>query len=154
MEFSRKTFDAQPYLYVARECAFDGPEIAKAMASGFADVFGFVAQHNITPLSMPMTAYLGMDPKLLRFRSGVMVSAEDASKAAAPVNSATLPAGDAMHATHKGAYTTLNQTHKAMWAHMEAHNITATMPIWEIYADDPEKVAEANLKTEIYCAIT
>jgi len=63
MEFTRQTLPAQHYLYVTRECPY-GPEIAEAMGSGFAEVFGFVAENGITPLSMPMSVYHGMDPNM------------------------------------------------------------------------------------------
>lgn len=153
MEFIRKTFDAQPYLYVDRECPYDGPKIAEAMGSAFGEMFGFAAQQGITPRSMPMSVYMEMDPAMLRFRGGFLVSAEDAGKASGEVKADTLPAGDAMHALHVGPYMNLNQSHKALWNHMEQTGIPGTMPVWEIYVDDPGEVSEETLRTEIYRAI-
>lgn len=152
MEFTRKTFESQHYIYVDRECPY-GPEIAQAMGSAFGEVFGFVAEQGITPLSQPMSIYLGMDPEILRFRGAVMVSAEDAKKAKGNVKADQIPAGDAMTATHVGSYSNMNETHGAMWKYMEAEGIKGTMPVWEIYVDDPGEVAEENLRTEIHCAI-
>ncbi len=152
MEFTRKTQPEQPYIYVDRECGY-GPEIAEAMGSAFGDVFGFVGQFNVTPLSMPMSLYLGMDPEVLRFRGGVMVSAEDAAKAREPIKADTLPAGDVMMTTHVGPYDSMNQTHQALWRHMETEGIPGAFPIWEIYVDDPDNTAPEALRTEIYRAI-
>lgn len=152
MDFLRKTLVTQHYLYVDRECPY-GPEIANAMGSAFGEVFTFNAQHGITPLSMPMTVYLEKDPNVLRFRGGVIVSAEDAAKAAGNLKTDTLPAGDVITATHVGPYDSLNQTHQAMWRHMEEHAIAGNMPIWEIYVDDPGDTAPEVLRTEIYHAL-
>lgn len=149
MTFTRKTVPEQHYLYVDRKCPY-GPEIAKAMGSGFAAVFGHVGGHGITPQSMPMSIYLGMDPEILRFRAGVMVSAEDATKTGGEVKADTLPAGEAMTTTHVGSYDKMNETHQALWQHMEAENIPAKMPVWEIYIDDPDDTPEDKLRTEIY----
>ena len=107
----------------------------------------------IVPLSMPMSVYIDMDPKILRFRGGVMVASEDAAQASGTLNAATLPAGEAMHVMHVGPYDNLGDTHKAMWDHMKTQGINGTMPVWEIYVDEPGVVAPDALRTEIYCAI-
>ena len=152
MDYIRKTLPDQHYIYVDKEVPY-GPEISDAMGSAFAEVFGFVEQNGIVPLSMPMSVYIDMDPKILRVRGGVMVASEDAAKASGTINAATLPAGEAMHVMHVGPYDNLGDTHKAMWDHMKTQGINGTMPVWEIYVDEPGVVAPDALRTEIYCAI-
>lgn len=149
MEFTRKSLPERHYLYVEKECGY-GPEIAEAMGAGFGAVFGFAGSKGITPLSMPMSLYFGMDPEVLRFRSAVIVSAEDAAKAADGISAGTLPAGDVMTTTHVGAYDAMNQTHQALWAHMEAEGIAGAFPIWEEYIDDPGDTAPEALRTAIF----
>ena len=153
MTFERKTLDAQPYIFVEGECPYDGEKIAEAMGTAFGQVFGFVGQKGITPQSAPITVYLAMDPSMLRFRSGVMVSAEDAEKISGAVLADTLPAGDAMTVQHVGPYAKMNETHQALWSYMEAEGIEGAMPVWEVYIDDPEETDAAELRTEIYRAI-
>lgn len=152
MDFTRKTLSDQPYIYVDRECPF-GPEIADVMGSAFGEVFAFIGQAGLTPLSMPMSVYIGMDPKVLRFRGGVAVSAEDAAKAAGAIKSDVLPIGDVMHVIDTGPYDGQSATHKALWSHMEAEGIAGTMPAWEVYIDDPGDTAPKALRTEIFCTI-
>lgn len=152
MEFTRKTLEPQHYIYVDRECPY-GPEIAKAMESGFGEVFTFVGTQGLKPLSMPMSVYLEMDPTMLRFRAGVIVSAEDATKASGNIKSDQLPSGDIMTATHTGPYDQMSDSHQAMWKHMEAEGIPAAMPVWEIYVDDPGQVPANQLRTDLYRAI-
>lgn len=152
MAFKRIERAAQPYIYVDKECAY-GPGIAAAMGEAFGTVFGFVEAAGLSPVSMPMTVYLGMDPEVLRFRGGVMVSAEDAEKAEGEIKADLLPGGAAMQALHVGPYDRLNETHQAMWRHMEEAGIPAAMPVWEVYIDDPGAVAPEVLRTEVYRAI-
>lgn len=151
MEFTRTNLPEQHYIYVDRECAY-GPEIAQAMGSAFGEVFGAIGPLGITPLSMPISVYTGMDPKILRFRGGVIVSAEDAAKVSGPIRSDVLPT-DVVTATHVGPYDTLNVTHEALWSHMEQQGIPATMPVWEVYVDDPDKVSPDAIRTEVYRAV-
>lgn len=152
MEFERVVLEEEPYIYVDKEVPY-GPEIAQAMGAAFGEVFTFATKQGLTPLSAPMSVYVGMDPKILRFRGGVKVSANDAKKVTGPIKADALPAGPVMMGVHKGPYQNLNQSHGAMWDHMKAKDIPGTFPIWEIYIDDPGEVAEDNLRTEIYRAI-
>ena len=149
MDFKRVTLPEQHYVYVERECPY-GPEIAEAMGSAFGEVFSFVGDNGLTALAMPMSVYLGMDPTVLRFRGGVIVSAEDAKKVEGNIKADVLPAGEAMTVTHRGPYAEMNQTHQALWKHMEDAGIPGEMPIWEIYVDDPDHVPEVACRTEIY----
>jgi len=152
MSFEKKSLPAQSYIYVEREVPY-GPEIGPAMGSAFGEVFGFVGQNGLTPLAMPMSVYTGMDPKILRFQGGVIVSADDAAKASGNIKAGELPAGDVLTTTHIGAYENLSETHKAMWAHIAENGMEVAMPIWEIYVDDPETVAPEDVRTEVFCAL-
>lgn len=150
MEFQRKTLSEQHYLYVTREAAFTGTEIADAMGSGFGEVFGFVQQHGIEAQSMPISLYTDMPngPKMV-FRCAVFVSAEDAKKAAGSVTTDTIPAGEVVTGTHVGPYANLNVSHNALWAFCDEQGLTKTMPVWEEYVDDPTTVSEDACRTQI-----
>ena len=155
MNIERKTLPEQHYLYVDRVSSLSGAEIGAAMASGFGEVFGFAAQKGIKPLAMPMSVYLEMPSgSQMAFRTGVLVSAEDAKRAEGQVKAGTMPAGDVCMTTHVGPYASLNQTHKALWDELSAQGISKAMPVWEIYIDDPQSTPEEKLRTEIYRAIS
>lgn len=153
MTIVRKTLPAQHYLYVDRAAAFTAQSIGEAMASGFGEVFGFVQKQGIKPLSMPMAIYLEMPGDTMRFRAGVFISAEDKDRAEGAIKSGVLPAGDVFTTTHVGPYASLNQSHKALWAHMEQQGVSKAMPVWEVYIDDPGSTPEQQLRTEIYRAV-
>ncbi len=153
MNIERKTLPEQHYIYVDRECGFDPKGIGDAMTSGFGEVFGFAQGKGIAPLAMPMSVYMEMPGDKLRFRAGVLVSADDAGKAEGAVKSAVMPAGDVLTATHVGPYASLNQSHKALWDYAESHGLPKAMPVWEIYVDDPTQTPEAELRTEIFRAL-
>lgn len=155
MEFTRKMLPEQHYLYVDREVSLQDPAaIGGAMGSAFGEVFGFGGSNGVTPLSMPMTLYLDMPTDgMMRFRGGVFVSREDASKAGADVKAGVIPAGDVMMTTHVGPYSHLNVSHRALWDHIESQGLSKAMPVWEVYVDDPTQVPESECRTEIFRAI-
>jgi effector-binding domain-containing protein len=153
MTIERKSLPQQYYLYVDRAPSFTPKEIGDAMASGFAAVFGFVQKKGITPLSMPMAVYMDMPSGgTMPFRAGVFVRADDAGRAEGEVKSGVMPAGEAYTTTHVGPYANLNQTHKALWDHMDGEGAAKGMPVWEIYVDDPGNTPETNLRTQIFRA--
>ena len=153
MEFERRTFDAQPYVYVEGESTYEPQAMADAMSTAFGKIFGLVGAAGIEPLSTPINVYLGMDPDLLRFRAGFLVSDADAARASGEMLADTLPAGDAMAGLHVGPYENMHVSHKAMWDHMAAEGIEGAMPVWEIYVDEPGTVPPEEMRTEIYRAI-
>ena len=154
MTIERKTLTEQHYLYVDRECAFDPKAIGDAMSSGFGEVFGFAGSNDIAPLSMPMSVYMEMPSDKLKFRAGVMVSAEDAARATGGnVKAGVIAAGEVLTTTHVGPYATLNQSHKALWDYADAKKLPKAMPVWEVYVDDPTTKPAAEIRTEIFRAI-
>jgi len=149
MDVERRQLGPQHYVYVDVVTPMDA--IGEAMGPAFAKVFGHLAEAGITPRSMPMSVYSGMsDP--LRFRVGAIVSDVDAARAASPLAADILPS-EALFTTHVGPYSELGQTHQALWSYMEDESIPALMPVWEIYVDDPGRVEEGALRTEIYRAL-
>ncbi len=151
MDITRKSLPEQHYLYVDREASFSKNEVAGAMASGFGEVFGFTQGAGIQPLTMPCSIYLEKPSgDTMRFRAAVFVSAEDAARAEGNVRADVMPACEVLTATHVGAYTTMHETHKAMWDHAEKEGLAKTVPAWEIYVDDPTTKPEAEVRTEIF----
>lgn len=150
MNIEKKILDEQHYLYVDRECAFEPQSISEAMGSGFGEVFGFAGQHAITPRSMPMSLYVEMPSDKLRFRAGMLVSAEDAARSEGDVKAGLIPAGEALTATHVGPYSSLSQSHRALWDYADAEGLIKAFPVWEIFVDDPQETKEDELRTEIF----
>lgn len=152
MKFESKTLADQPYLYVERTCEY--ADMAQTMGEAFGTVFAATKTQGITPQSQPMSVYTAMPGESgVTFRGAVMISAEDAAKASGDVQVGTLPAGNAMHTVHTGAYSGLGNTHKQLWSHIKENGLTGTMPVWEVYLDDPGATPEGELRTAIYCAL-
>ena len=155
MTIERKKLPEHNYIYVDRDAnMMDGGAIAAAMGSGFAAIWNFREENGITALSQPTTLYIEMPSgPQMAFRAAIFVSAEDAAKAAGEVKADKIRAGDAYTSIHVGPYASLNVSHKALWDKMDADGAVKTMPVWEIYIDDPTTVDEDKLRTEIYRAI-
>ena len=154
MEFRRVELPEQHYLFVERTATYDGSSIAEAMSSGFGEITRFAQQNGIERLTMPSAVYVDMPgPNGMTFRAAIFVKAEDAAKAGGDIKAGIIQAGEVYTATHSGSYANLNQSHNALWEQMDTDGALKAMPIWEIYADDPTLVHEAECRTEIFRAI-
>lgn len=151
MEYESRDLPGQTYVYVDRDCAMDGAEIAKAMESGFGEVFGALGKAGVAGVSMPISVYPEMPSGgAMKFRAGVMVAPEDAERTG--LASDVLPRR-AVTTTHVGPYAEMNRTHDALWTRMKEDGVAGGFPIWEVYVDDPGEVAPEALRTEIYCTL-
>ncbi|MEM6470838.1 MAG: GyrI-like domain-containing protein [Planctomycetota bacterium] len=154
MDIQRVSRPEQHYLYVERTATYEGSSIAEAMGSGFGEVTGFAKQYGIECLSMPCSIYVEMPgPTGMAFRAAIFVTAEDAAKAEGDIKAGSIAAGEAYTATHRGSYASMDQSHNAVWERMDSDGVTKSMPIWEIYADDPTLVPEAECRTEVFRAV-
>ncbi|MEO0467198.1 MAG: GyrI-like domain-containing protein [Pseudomonadota bacterium] len=150
MEIERVTLPEQAYIYVERTTQM-GPQIADAMGSGFGEIYSFTEQKGIQRLAMPMAVYVDMpQDNQMTMRLGFFVSVADAEKAEGAVKSAVITAGDAVKAVHVGPYSSLNETHQAVWGHFATLGAKHAMPVWEIYVDDPTTMPEAEVKTQVF----
>lgn len=151
MTIERVSLPDQHYLYVEGEAGADGSGIAEAMGKGFGEVYTFVAEHGIKPVSMPSAIYVEMpSPAGMFFRLGFFVDAVDAASASGNVKAGVIAAGDAFKAIHTGPYDELNKTHDAIWTQMDSVGVERGRPVWEIYVDDPMETDPDQLRTEVF----
>ena len=151
MTIEDREFDTQHYVYVEGNAPMmDGEAIANAMGMAFGSAFKGIETHAMTAQSAPICVYADMPGAEMTFRAGFLVSPEDAAKASGDLKAGELPAGKALHKMHIGPYATMNQSHQAMWDEVKSRGMTPSMPVWEIYIDDPSETAPDSLRTEIY----
>ncbi|MEL7547881.1 MAG: GyrI-like domain-containing protein [Pseudomonadota bacterium] len=154
MSIERIQLPDQHYLYVDREAAADGSDIADAMGSGFGEVFAFVDQHGIETLSMPAAIYVDMpSPDGMFFRLGFFIKPADVAAAAGTIKAGIIPQGETYKAVHVGPYPQLHQTHQAIWKQMDDDGVERGRPVWEVYIDDPMETEPASLRTEVFRAV-
>ncbi|MEQ1754562.1 MAG: SRPBCC family protein [Micropepsaceae bacterium] len=62
-------------------------------------------------------------------------------------------AGRAIKVTHKGGYSTLQQSYDRLHAYAKANNLKEKPILWEEYVGDPAETADDALLTNVYIAI-
>ena len=152
-EFTITEVAARPYIYVDRLTSMDPAEISAAMDDAYTTITAAMQAVGIEPEGPPVAVYYDYDPGKLSFRAGVFVSAADAARVGAPVKSDETPAGRMLRFVHKGPYATLRVSYGEMMRYMEDRGLKLGVPSWEVYLNDPDRVPEAELLTEVYCML-
>ncbi len=149
-----ETLAARPYLYVGRELtSFDGATIAEAMNTAFSTLFSFIGKAGLAPVGPPMTIYPEMPGTEMRFRCAIEIGQSGSGVAGGEVEAGVIPGGRAVMRLHNGAYANLHKSHQALWKDIEDAGLEPDMPIWEVYLDDPQRVPEEKLRTEVWRAV-
>ncbi len=152
-EFKLIDVTETPYLYVERTSSWDPAQVAVAMGKAFQDVWAFMQANAIAPAGGALSVYYTYSPESVTFRGGFVIAPENMPKAQGEVMADVTPAGRVLHFTHKGSYASLRNDYNAMMPWMEKQGLKMAAPTWEVYMNDPERVPEEELLTEVYVAL-
>jgi effector-binding domain-containing protein len=141
------------YLYNERSCSMDPSDISQNMGVAFQNVLDFITKNDIVAVGKPLSVYYTYDETVMTFQAGFLVSAEDASKAEGEVKTGVLPAGKVLNFIHRGPYAKLRVSYGEMMRYLEEKGLAVGVPTWEVYLNEPDKVPEEKLETDIYVTL-
>lgn len=155
MQVETVVIKSQPMLYVTRSASMAPEEISAVVQEASVAIGAFIGRTEITPAGPPLAVYRDWDSAAgkMKIDIGFPVTAPDAAKADGEVKSGETPAGKALKTIHRGRYAMLRDTYRALEAHMEEAGLAMPPLAWEVYINDPDKVPEAELLTEIYMPV-
>lgn len=122
---------------------------------GFGRLYGWIAQHGLTPAGMPAAAYLTIPSEVPEELSRWELWAPVASGPAAlppdeeGVGIKHVPAMLAISTMHIGPYETVEPTYREIWAFMAAEGYARAGPPVERYYSDPAQAPPEKYRTEI-----
>jgi effector-binding domain-containing protein len=152
MQIETVEVKAQPMLYVSRSAGMARDEMSAVMQEAFGAIGAFIGRTGIAPAGPPFALYRDWDSATgkMTVDVGFPVTPGDAGKAEGEVRSGKTPAGRALKTVHRGSYATLRDTHAALQAHIKEAGLAMPRQSWEVYLNEPDKVPEAELFTEVY----
>jgi AraC family transcriptional regulator len=138
---------AQPALFIRRRVARD--EIARALGECFGAVSLHAQKEGLAFGGPPFARYADSGPGLLTIEAGFSLAA--AAPGHGEIESGTLSGGPVVMAVHAGAYDGLPRTFAAIERYLDANDLTASGPPWELYVTDPgDHPDPADWRTEVY----
>lgn len=123
-------------------------QIGAAMSEAFPRIHHAVVSAGMEPAGMPLARYYDFGEESTTFECAIPVPSPFA--AAGGVEPGVVGGGKAAFALHVGPYETIGETWAAIMAWVQEQGRAPAGPTWEVYIDDPQKVAPDQLKTELY----
>jgi effector-binding domain-containing protein len=120
------------------------PEMLKKVDAYFAEI-------GKKPTEPPYVAYYNDDMDNLDVEIGYITTEKLQSKG--DVKSGTIGGGKGVSCMYTGSYSTLYKGHEAAHNYVAANGYQHAGTAYEIYIDDPDKVAESELKTQVVVMI-
>jgi len=142
-----------PYLYVTKSCSMAPEAVGAAMSEAFQAVWMYMQQAAIAPKGPALSVYYTYQEDRLTFRAGFVVAKDDLARAGGDISGDVTPAGEVLHFTHKGPYSTLRDNYALMMAHIDDSGRSVSAPTWELYINDPAQTPAEDLLTEVYCSL-
>jgi effector-binding domain-containing protein len=141
--------------YVEASTPKDDQAMAKAMGQAYEQVMKFVATQKLTTTAPPVSVNTKADDTGYTFQAGVPVDRlpEKPIPTDSPVQIRQSYAGKALKVVHKGAYRDMSKTYDQLLAYTAANGLEQAGFPWDEYVNDPQKVPEAELVTQIYLPI-
>ena len=152
--------ESKPLLMVTETAAANSAAITQAYADGFGKIGKLMAKNKLTQAGAP----LGMDRDAsagnYSFDAGIPVAAAGGASLPneAPANADGVKlgqsyAGKALKTTHVGDYDKLSDSYDKLRAFMAAHGYQAKGAASYWFVDDPGKLPQEKVRTEIYAPI-
>jgi effector-binding domain-containing protein/uncharacterized protein YndB with AHSA1/START domain len=141
--------------YVEASTTKDEQALAKAMGDAYGKVMAFVAAQKLNPTAAPVSVNTKWDDTGYAFEAGIPVDRlPDAPiPTDSPVKIKQSYAGKALKVVHRGSYREMGKTYEQLMAYTEANGLEKAGFPWDEYVNDPQKVPEAELVTQIYLPI-
>jgi effector-binding domain-containing protein len=146
----------QPAVSIRVTLPMENLDLGALYGKSFPLVAQTVGEHGGVPAGAPFGLYHQWGPDLVDVEVGFPVagpvdglpSLADADPGA-PGNS-SLPGGRVVAATHRGPYSRLADFNAQLHSWIEAEGLEIAGGLWESYIDDPGKVPESEVRTEIF----
>jgi effector-binding domain-containing protein len=152
MSMDIQTIEAasRPMIYVSRLAKMEPAAIGHTIGEAFAALGAAINDHGIAPVDAPVAVYRQAEDGNVAIDVGFPVEKESVQKVRGEVKSGVTPSGKALKAIHRGPYDDVGKTYAALYAHLKQRRMPMPPVSWEVYVNDPQKVAPKDLVTEVY----
>ncbi len=147
--FSIETVDAQNVLYISA-AGNTNDDMSVVMGEAYAKVTGFMAANGINFGGMPMAITRRWENSVWEFDAAIPVDLTSIEGDTGEIQLGQTYAGKAVKYIQKGSYDLAEASYALLDAYLAESELERNGNPWEVYANDPETVSEAEILTYIY----
>ena len=151
------TVEAHPIVMTrATANSNDANAVSAALGAANQKILNYAEKHNLNLAGAPLAITISHDPAG-KWIFDAALPLDTAPPSAPPqedgVKVGETYAGKVVKLTHKGPYTSLNDTYARIHAYTKENNLKETSTSWEEYVNDPGETAEEDLLTNVYIVV-
>ncbi|MDX1629329.1 MAG: SRPBCC family protein [Fulvivirga sp.] len=138
--------DAEPITYLGiSETILNATNesISNTMSAHYQKLSDYMQENEIEAAGMPLTVYTSMSEDSLGLISGIPIN-NDIDVSDADISKMTIEGGKVVKAVHKGDYTRLPDTYRAVDQFISQNNLQKAGNPYEIYITDPGEVKDTT----------
>jgi effector-binding domain-containing protein len=152
VEIVQESLEAMPILYIEESATLENDSIALKLGEAYGEIMALVGVSGLEMGGAPMaiTTEFSMENKFWAFNAAIPVSYPEGFEVKGRIKMDSTYAGNAVKGIHIGAYDQCPRTYEALENYVQENGLEITGNPWEVYIDDPTKVATAELRTHIY----
>ena len=133
----------------------DAKSVSDALGAANQKILDYAAKHGLELGGAPLAITISHDAAKWTFDAALPLSTAPPSLPAEEggVKVGKTFSGKVVKLTHKGPYTSINDTYDRIHAYTKANNLKEGSLSWEEYVNDPGETAEEDLLTNVYVVL-
>ncbi len=148
--FSIENVTAQNILYVSRSGNTNDDDLAAIMGEAYGVITTFMTTNGIDFAGMPITITHSNENNVWAFDAAIPVSIDSIEGETGEIQLGQTYAGKAVKYLQMGPYDQGDVTTALLKAYLADQELETNGKLWEVYANDPTTVAEAEIMTYFY----
>lgn len=145
----------KPQTIVYAPVVASADKISPELGRAFGEVGAYLAKAGVQPAGPPLAVMVDMSETEMQMNAGFPVAGKLAQYSDdGRIRSGQLYAGRALEVLHVGPYSKIGEVYEKVTSYLAVRRLIQNGDPWEVYVDDPGKVAEADLRTMIYYPVT
>jgi effector-binding domain-containing protein len=124
-------------------------EISTLATEGLQKVFGFLTQQGVEIAGAPYLAYSNGNADFTRFDAELGIPVSEEITVSGEFFMSKNCEGNAITATHKGAYKDVEATYTALMEYMAENKLESTGIYYDYYINNPADTPESELLTQV-----
>ncbi len=147
MEYKCEVYhqESQPTFSIRTRTA--ASQIPQVLAESYGKINQYLKSLGEQPGGAPYVAYYNMDMQDLDIEIGFPTTSKLPGQG--PIQSGEMPAGKYSSCLHKGPYSELAPAYQALSEFLKSQNLHPSGVAYEFYLNDPNEVAQEEIKTLI-----
>ena len=136
---------------IADSCELDSEQISMKFGKAYGEIMAYMGKHNIKMAGpvMSISKHMSEPEGMYSFEAVIPIGEDVKLKGEGRVFRSKIPGSKVLRGLHKGSYNHLKTSYTEMFEYIKSNSLEPAGRMYEKYLNDPSKVLEEDIETEI-----